>query len=268
MPRQRMIQPEIWTDEGFLSLSISARLMFIGMISGADDEGRGLATDRCLKARIFPADDVTLEQVRNYRDEVSAAVNVKLYDVDGKKYYECSKWRNHQRLERPSKSIIPAAPDGSRNDPGTIPESSGTTPAELKKELKKESMCDGLFQDFWKAYPRKVNKAGALKAWNARVKSHDIDTVAEVMAAVAQYTKAVAGKEMEFVMHPATFLGPALRWRDYLATGSKYVPADAATKDEKWVCTACLKAYDKTVPMHIGGVCKACKDERGEACSS
>jgi hypothetical protein len=133
-----MIQPGIWTDEGFLSLSIAARLMFIGMISGADDEGRGLATDRCLKASVFPADDVTLEQVRTYRDEVAAAVNVKLYDVDGKKYYECSKWRNHQRLERPSKSIIPAPPDDARKDTGTIPESSGTLPAELKKEVKEE----------------------------------------------------------------------------------------------------------------------------------
>ena len=133
-----MIQPGIWTDEGFLSLSIPARLMFIGMISGADDEGRGLATDRCLKASVFPSDDVTLEQVRTYRDEVAAAVNVKLYDVDGKKYYQCSKWRNHQRLERPTKSHIPPAPDDARNDAGTIPDTSGTTPAELKKELKKE----------------------------------------------------------------------------------------------------------------------------------
>ena len=121
MPRQRMIQPGIWIDEGFLSLSIQARLLFIGMISGADDEGRGLATDRCLKARIFPADDdVTLSQIRNYRDEVAAAVNVTIYEVDGKTYYQCSKWQNHQRLEHPSQSIIPA-PDFVKQQEVKIP---------------------------------------------------------------------------------------------------------------------------------------------------
>lgn len=139
MPRQRMIQPGIWIDEGFLSLSIQARLLFIGMISGADDEGRGLATDRCLKARIFPADDdVTLSQIRNYRDEVAAAVNVTIYDVGGKTYYQCSKWRNHQRLEKPAASIIPPPPEASGSDTGKVPEQSGNVPAELKKEEKEE----------------------------------------------------------------------------------------------------------------------------------
>jgi hypothetical protein len=253
-----MIQPEIWTDEGFLSLSISARLMFIGMISGADDEGRGLATDRCLKARIFPADDVTLEQVRKYRDEVAAAVNVRIYDVDDKKYYELRKWRNHQRLERPSKSIIPPAPSESGIDTGLITDTSGTLHPELKKELKKESMCDG-FDDFWTLYPRHVNRVGAMKAWNARLKDKTLVT-SEVMAAVTNYVRTVAGKELEYVMHPATFLGPGLRWKDYLVTGSKYVPAAAATANAMWVCTMCGKEYGKAVPRYIGGVCKECKE--------
>ena len=94
-----MIKPDIWIDEGFLNLSIQARLLFIGMISGADDEGRGLATDRCLKAKVFPSDDVTLEQVRGFRGELADNVNVQFYEVDGREYYQMAKWKDHQKVE-------------------------------------------------------------------------------------------------------------------------------------------------------------------------
>lgn len=78
MPRQRMIRPEIWTDEGFLSLTVPARLMFIGMISGAYDEGHGLATARCLKAYVFPGDDITLERFGCFR------LAARIHDLKGR----------------------------------------------------------------------------------------------------------------------------------------------------------------------------------------
>ena len=110
MARKRMIDPGIWIDEGFLNLSIAARLLFIGMISGADDEGRGLATDRCLKARVFPSDDVTLEQVREFRGELASNVNVQFYEVDGREYYQLTKWTDHQKVEHSKGSTIPKPP--------------------------------------------------------------------------------------------------------------------------------------------------------------
>ncbi|MDD5547177.1 MAG: hypothetical protein PHO67_08510, partial [Candidatus Omnitrophica bacterium] len=97
----------------------------------------------------------------------------------------------------------------------------------------KGGMDDEEFSAFWTAYPRKIAKADALKAWKAREKDKTLDT-SELMAAVATYTKQMAGKELEYVMHPATFLGPALRWKDYLTTGSKYVPASKASDDLAW----------------------------------
>ena len=43
MARKRMIDPNIWQSEDFNSLSLMGRLLFIGMFSNADDEGRGIA---------------------------------------------------------------------------------------------------------------------------------------------------------------------------------------------------------------------------------
>jgi hypothetical protein len=93
---------------------------------------------------------------------------------------------------------------------------------------------DPLFDAFWAAYPRKVNKAGARKAWHARmveVKGGSASrglAAQQVMQGLANYVKTVAGKEVDFVMHPATFVGPARRWEDYLTLGPKRVPSRAA----------------------------------------
>jgi len=126
---------------------------------------------------------------------------------------------------------------------------------------KGKGLGDGdAFDTFWTAYPKKVCKKPARTAWDARMKEKV--SPADLMTALANYTKSMAGKDVQFVLNPSTFLGPNERWKDYLTTGSKYVPASAATVNDKWVCSMCEKEYAKSVPRFIGGVCKACKDER------
>ena len=41
MARKRMIDPNIWQSEDFSKLSTLGKLVFIGLFSLADDEGRG-----------------------------------------------------------------------------------------------------------------------------------------------------------------------------------------------------------------------------------
>lgn len=57
MARRRMIVPEIWQSESFAQLSILAKLVFIGLFSNADDEGRGIANPVYIKSILFPYDD-------------------------------------------------------------------------------------------------------------------------------------------------------------------------------------------------------------------
>ena len=139
MPRQRMIKPDLWTDEGFLNLSIPARLLWLGMISLADDEGRGPATDRTLKAGVFPSDDITCSDVLKLREEICANMNVEVYEVEGREYFQLTKWKDHQKVEHPKPSTLPS-PTLHRN----VPEAEGTPPAnELINELTNESMNKG-----------------------------------------------------------------------------------------------------------------------------
>ena len=53
MARKRMIDPNIWESEDFSKLSVLARLVFIGIFSNADDDGRGRGKSAYLKSIIF-----------------------------------------------------------------------------------------------------------------------------------------------------------------------------------------------------------------------
>lgn len=54
MARKRMIDPNIWDSEDFGKLSDLSKLVFIGLFSLADDEGRGRCNPGYLKSKLFP----------------------------------------------------------------------------------------------------------------------------------------------------------------------------------------------------------------------
>lgn len=152
MARKRMIDPNIWSDEGFLELSFPARLLFIGMVSNADDEGRGIANPKSLKARIFPADEITLAEVDELKKSIKNHTHVVFFEKEGCQYYALEKWETYQTINRPTPSHIPNPSenseqnipenDDSLNDHGTLTESSlndhGTLTTKGKERKGKE----------------------------------------------------------------------------------------------------------------------------------
>jgi uncharacterized protein YdaU (DUF1376 family) len=65
------------------------------------------------------------------------------------------------------------------------------------------------FDIFWKQYPRKVAKPNALKSW-LKIKPDDV-VLKKMLDAINH--QGLAGREMQFVPHPATWLN-AKRWED------------------------------------------------------
>jgi len=101
MARKRMIDPSIWSDESFGSLSSGAKILFIGLFSNADDEGRILANPAYLKATVFMYDTVTLDIIKTKRTEVIEKMSsVILYEVDGKEYIQLSRWEEYQKQQK------------------------------------------------------------------------------------------------------------------------------------------------------------------------
>lgn len=100
MARKRMIHPNIWEDPAFNKLSHSARILFIGMFSNADDEGFMRADKGSLKRLIFGFDDNTTE-INNWIGEIKKnCKNIHFYKVDGEEYAHFTRWEKYQSLRK------------------------------------------------------------------------------------------------------------------------------------------------------------------------
>ncbi|MEI6310391.1 MAG: hypothetical protein WCP58_12210, partial [bacterium] len=75
--------------------------------------------------------------------------------------------------------------------------------------------------DFWQAYPRRLSKEAARKAWRVRLRAW-VDPPLLVRCAVV-YAEECRRLQTPapFILHPATFLGPTLRYQDCQAPGSQ-----------------------------------------------
>jgi DnaD/phage-associated family protein len=127
LARRRMIDPNFWESLDVWNLTIRQRLLAIGLFSLADDEGRGIADARWLKAKIFPADDeVSPAEIERDLQAIGQHLSFVLYEAEGKKYYAWLNWRKWQAVEKPRESAIPAPPDvtgltGSNTTPSATP---------------------------------------------------------------------------------------------------------------------------------------------------
>jgi len=74
------------------------------------------------------------------------------------------------------------------------------------------------FDEFWKAYPRKVGKAAAMRKYEVVVKGGVAP--AAILAGLARYSEKVRVERTEtrFVVHPTTWLNQG-RWEDEEAPG-------------------------------------------------
>ena len=141
-----MISPEIWDSENFSKLSILARLVFIGMFSNADDEGRGKAKAAFLKSKLFPYDEsMRVADVESALDEVAENMSVTMYSHDGNEYYSFDNWKKWQKVDKPSPSnIIPYDSESCNIIRGTFRDHSPNVPRTLppnrieKKKNRKE----------------------------------------------------------------------------------------------------------------------------------
>lgn len=128
MARIRTVKPEFWEDERCGRLSTLARLNFLGLISLADDEGRGRAAPEYLLRRLHPyASDVKMKRFRRSLDELEATGMVQFYQANGERLYLVVHFSRHQRINRPTPSRLPPPPsliEASRSRQGARVESS------------------------------------------------------------------------------------------------------------------------------------------------
>lgn len=112
----RKIHRNIFENEDLGILSSNAFQLFVAMIVYADDEGRIKAGAAYLRGKAFRyRDDVKIDDVRVYRDALTQAVGLQVYEVEGEKYAHLPNWFKWQgakggRSNRFTPSELPAPP--------------------------------------------------------------------------------------------------------------------------------------------------------------
>ena len=226
MARIRTIKPEFFTSEDIVALSPMARLLYIALWCEADREGRLAWKPKTFKMRYLPADNC---DVADLCQELTAGGLVKLYG-DGFAYIPS--FGKHQHLNpREASSTLPD-PDASatrapRVEHATVTVKTRDSDAqggwegkgrEVNLSSPDEPAMDVVkfpqgFETFWSAYPKKVGKDAAAKAY-ARRKVGRALLDAMLAAVDRQRTGPDWTKDGgQYIPNPATWLNEG-RWMD------------------------------------------------------
>ena len=110
MARIRSIKPQFFGSGTTSRLSLEARLVAIGLISMADDDGRLFGSVKAISAYVFPHDDIPAAKITKWLRELTSEAYLVLYEVDGLQYGWLPKFREHQRINKPTPSTLPPPP--------------------------------------------------------------------------------------------------------------------------------------------------------------
>lgn len=108
MANKRMINSSVWTDEKFIESDDVTRLVWFGLITNVDDQGRISNNSALLKAAIFPADRKSTTTLKNSVKKLEDAGMVLCYEKDGKNVIQIIKWWEHQSPAWAAPSSLPA----------------------------------------------------------------------------------------------------------------------------------------------------------------
>jgi len=110
--QRRMVYMKIWTSEQFGGLSDKAKILYIGMVTLADDDGRLRGNPAYLRGQIFPYnEDLSVTDVLQFRNEVEKSGLITTYSIDGFEYIEHPKWEEYQVIRKDlyKKSTLPSS---------------------------------------------------------------------------------------------------------------------------------------------------------------
>ena len=214
MARSRNIKPGFFANEELVELPFSTRLLFIGLWTIADREGRLEDKPKRIKMVLFPADNLDVEEALT---TLADKKFLQRYEVEGIQYIQILAFKKHQNPHKDEKASTIPAPCLHHADTMQASNEHSPNPADSFnpitdsfnpiKPLREKSAFDDGFEEFWNIYPKKVGKDKALPAW--KKKKPPINDVLKALSwqrVSEQWIK-------NFIPNPTTYINEG-RWKD------------------------------------------------------
>ena len=227
----RIIKESICTSDTIDGLSWFEEVFFYRLMVNVDDYGRFDARPAILKARLFPLKaNVTEKNVEQALNRLATAGLVSTYTVEDKPILQLLTWEKHQQI-RNSKSKYPGPEKADlksieincnqlKSDEINCPRNPiqsnpNPNPNPTRGRASAAKPLDPLFDQFWAAYPKKVAKEPAKKAFLKH--KPDQALLDKMLDALQRYkrTDQWTRDGGQFIPNPATWLNQK-RWEDEL----------------------------------------------------
>ena len=144
MARARNIKPGFFRNADLVELPFEARLLFIGLWTLADREGRLEDRPKQIKMEIFPADSVDCDALL---EQLAATGMVARYEVDGKRYLQVVNFTKHQNPHRDEKASTMPDQHGNIATPVQAPKKHGASTVQARCKDDADTVAIGLIPD-------------------------------------------------------------------------------------------------------------------------
>lgn len=144
MPRARNIKPGFFRNADLVELPFEARLLFIGLWTLADREGRLEDRPKQIKMEIFPADNVDCDALIGLLEGIGVVAR---YEHGGKRYLQVVNFCKHQNPHRDEKASTIPDQHGNLPEPKEAPSKhrANTVQAPCKEDA--DTVAIGLIPD-------------------------------------------------------------------------------------------------------------------------
>lgn len=222
MARIRTVKPKFFDDLKIGKLSRDARLLYIGLWVFADDSGVVIGNSVWLKSKIYPYDQIQIQQFEKWIKELEINGFIYLFSYMDEEFIYLPTFSRHQVINKPNfedlnipKDILDKQlqliTEQSRN--ATVSITYQSVPIkEEEKEIEKDnisSACDDEeFERFWNLYDKKTGEKGKIKAKFLKLSQSDRAKIFETLPAYVAATP-----EKRYRKNPETYLNNK-SWND------------------------------------------------------
>ena len=235
MARARNIKPGFFKNFDLADCGPMAQLLFAGLWTLADKEGRLKDQPRFIKAEIFPyypadvnGELTKLERlgfIRRYREMEHAVIEVLQFKEHQSPHHtekdsklpaynantsvsDCNKT---ERENNESLTVNSPTQDGGNPSDSLIPDS--LIPDSLTNGHAPKPRVASRFLEFWEKYPLKKNRKDAEDAWRSRRMDHKPEFIAKILDDLSDRATKDPKWVEGFIPHGSTYIRKQ-RWED------------------------------------------------------